>query len=278
MATVDDLQSDVQVVLNSIRPYIESISSLRWGPSDGALTIVFRSMLRRQYEALGVTSHLIANWQGFPVPQLLRPACEEFVWAKYLTSIPTAAAEVLVRCVNSKEVRDSLRAQDQCAGRSATRTLGLLPFLEEANNREASELELLRSLASNLDWPPGSRKTGRMPSLKWLAKKTNELDTYELIYHSTSRFVHFSAAELTRGAWYDPNTGATRISYAQFREVHGHLGLYWGLLLLVQTWNEVDEFLDVRVEIDVARITEAVCRIGEAGIPPIITAKELERS
>ena len=275
MAQVDRKQKDVQVILDSLRSYIDQISQFPWDPSDGVLTIVFRSTLRRQFEALEVSSYLIANRKGFSVAQLLRPACEEFIWSKYLTS-NLSDAEALVRCLCAKEIRESLHAEDQHVGRSAIRARGILPFLKKAEKQRTSERQLLRNLGRKLGWPKRDVDSGRFPSISWLARKTDELDTYKLIYHATSRFVHFSASELTRGAWYNPETGTASISFRQFRDVHGHLCLYWGVLLLFQTWNEVDSFLDQRSEIDVDAITEAVSRISESGRPPIITPEELQ--
>ncbi len=278
MVQVDDIQGDVQLVLDSMGPYVDRMSRFRWSPSDGVLSIVLRSTLRRQFDALEVISHLIADRTGFSAGQLLRPACEEMIWTKYLTSIPQAAAEALVRCCTSKEVREGLRAQDSVAGRTTTKALGLLPFLDEAEERRTSEREILKTLGRKLGWPARHTEKGKIPPISWLARKTNELDTYRLIYHATSRLVHFSASELTRGAWYDPNTGSATISHAQFRDVHGHLCLYWGVLLLIQIWHEMpEEFSGLLDEMHAAKIDEAVGRISKAGRPPIITAEELLR-
>ena len=274
---VDEIQQDVQLVLDSMRPYINSMSRFRLSPSDGGLNLIFRSTLCRQFDALEVISHLIANRNGFSAGQLLRPACEEFIWTKYLMSIPRDASESLVRCCVAYEVLKALQAQDQSAGRLVTKSLGLLPYLEKMEKQEPKRREVLRTLGQELSWPQNFIKRGTVPSMRWLASKTDEMDTYHLIYHATSRFVHFSASELARGAWYDPSTGSATITYPQFRGLHGHLCLYWGVLLLFQTWNEIPEgIMGVFDEMDIAKITEAVDRISKAGRPPIISAEELQ--
>ena len=281
MAKVDDIQADVQLVIDSMRTYINEIKTFQWDPSDGEICeIVFRSILCRQFDALEVVFHLISNWEGFPAGQLLRPACEEFIWTKYLTSIPSDAVEAIVRCCAAKEVRESLHAQDQSGGRTITKALGLLPFLEEANKRQPCVLELLRTLGRRLGWPKRNIEHGTIPSVSWLAGKAKEKETYNLIYHATSRFVHFSASELARGGSYDERTGIATISYAQSRDLHGYLCLYWGVLLFFQTWNEVASFLGEPAalsEQNATAITEAVNRIGASGEPAVITRQELQR-
>ena len=270
MAQVDDLQKDVQQILDSMRTYVEESCDLSWTDKDGFLTIVRRSILRRQFDSLEVISHLVKEGKGFAAGPLLRPACEEFIWTKYLGSISSDAAEELVICIGVDEQLKSLREQDKFAGRSVTKSLGLLPYLERMESRKKHINKRLRVLGKRLKWPEL-----KPPSIKWLARETKQLDTYNFIFHATSRFVHFSTTELFRRAWSNPSTKSTSISSSHFQNYWGQFSLHWGLILFLYTERELDQFLDISADIDQTTIIEAAERISKIGKPPIITAEEL---
>ena len=275
MAELNNLQKDVQLILDSMRTYVEKASELSWTPSDGYLTVVLRAILRRQFEALEVISHLVTERNGFIAGPLLRPACEEVIWATYLISIPSDDAQELIPCIAQGEVLKSLRAQDQSAGRSVTKTLGLLPYLKRAERGETEMLNKRQDLGRRLNWPKRDVESKRLPTIRWFAKRTNHQDTYKSIYHATSRFVHFSGVELLRRAWGNPYRKSVSISSDQFGAYWSQFSLYWGLKLLLETEMAVWESLDIAVEMDHTTILEAAERIGEIGKPPIITSEEL---
>ena len=275
MAKVDDLQRDVQVILDLMRAYVERASDLAWTTSDGLLPILLRAILRRQYESLQAISRLVTEEMGFAAGPLLRPACEEFIWTKYLLGIPEDAAEELLACVAADERLKSLRAQDNTAGRSVTQTLGLLGYLQDAERSKGVTRGRLSMVATRLQWPKDAIKKGQLPSIAWLAKKTKQYDTYTLVYHGTSRFVHFSVHELLRRAWTGLKAGRVTIGSDYFRNYWAHFSLHWGLILFVRTLAELVETLDVPVEVDDTILMEVAKRIGKTGKIPIITAAEL---
>lgn len=270
MAQVDDLQKDVQQILDSMRTYVEESSDVSWTGKDGLLTIVRRSILRRQFDSLEVISHLVKEGKGFAAGPLLRPACEEFIWTKYLGSISSDAAEELIIYIGADEQLKNLRAQDKFAGRSVTETLGLLPYLEHMESGKKHINKKLRVLRKRLKWPEN-----KIPSVSWLAKETKQRDIYDYIYHATSRFVHFSVHDLYRRAWGNPHTESISISSKHFQDYWGQFSLHWGLLLFLYTVIELDQFLDISADIDQTTTMEAAKRISKIGKPPIITAEEL---
>ena len=276
MAELNNLQKDVQLILDSMRTYVKEASELSWTQSDGFLTLALRAILHKQFEALEVISHLVVQRKGFIAGPLLRPACEELIWASYLVSIPSDAAEELIPCIAQDEVLKSLRAQDQSAGRSVTKTLGLLPHLQNAERAEIDRRKRLQVLGQWLNWPKRDVERGQLPSIRWLAKSTNHQDTYKLIYHATSRFVHFSVAELLRRAWGNPYKKSVSISSDQFGAYWSQFSLHWGLILFLDTAIALYEILKISAEIDQTIFLKAAERIGEIGKPPIITAAELD--
>ena len=117
MMNVDDLQKDVQLVLDSMRSFVEAASDLTWSPSDGFLPVIYRSILRRQFDSLDAISHLVAQKRGDSAITLLRPSCEELIWIKYLASIAATDAEKLIVNITDLELINSLKAQDDYGGR-----------------------------------------------------------------------------------------------------------------------------------------------------------------
>ena len=275
MAQVDDLQKNVQQILDSMRTYVEKSSDITWKDKDDFLTIALISIIRRQFDSLEVISHLVKAGKGFAAGPLLRPACEELIWMKYLVSIELDAAKKLIIYLGREEQLKSLRAQDNFAGRSATETLGLLPYLEKMESLEENMYEKLRCLGKRLNWPQRNIDRGQFPSVSWLAKKNNQQDIYDCIYHATSRFVHFSVQELCRRAWGNPYTESISIRSIHFQDYWGQFSLHWGLILFLDTVIEFSQFLEVSADIDQTTILEAAERISKIGKPPIIIAEEL---
>lgn len=278
MLQVDEVQKDVQRILEAVRACVDEVSNLPWKTTDGYFTLILRSILRRQFDSLDTISYLVSEEKGFATGPLLRPSCEELIWTKYLTSIPSKLVEQLIVCSAQAESLRSLRAQYKAAGRDATNELGLLHYYDEAKKRESERRRMLRILGRELRWPEKNIKDGELPSVSWLAKRAGERETYELIYHATSRFVHFSPHELLRRAWGNPFTESMSITSKRLESYWGHFSLHWGLLLFLRTSAVIFENLDGQMlaELDAATVLATAERIGKIGRPPIITAEELE--
>ena len=115
---------------------------------------------------------------------------------------------------------------------------------------------------------------GRLPSMKWLARKTGDTRSYRFIYHATSRHVHFSTGELLRHAWVS-RAGAS-IRTVHFRSYWENFALSWGLrLFLDSTIQLVGNIGTLEAQLDSDKILAAAEWIGEFGQVPIITAREL---
>lgn len=271
---VDELQSDVQIVLDSIKPCVDVTSDYAWEPSNGYLELIFRSILISQYDALDTISHLVGAGRGYAAPPILRPACEEVIWLKYLTAISKEDANHLLTLMTKLEIDDSLIAQDDYAGKKVTRGLGLESYLRGVGKRRKILRNNVRELGKKLNWPRHSVQNGEIPKLKWLAKETEHIEIYNFLYHATSRFVHYSSAELLRRTWGKP--GQVSIRSIHFQDYWGAFALYWGLRLLFDAVIEICDKTDVPItELNTDELFAASERIGEHGAIPIITAEEL---
>ena len=276
MNVIDDMQKDVQVVLDSMRTFVEATSDLNWSMKDGFLLVVRRAILVRQFDTLEVISSLVRTNKGYAAGPLIRPACEELIWLKYLSKLPDTDAEELIILTADNEMLRSLRAQDKYGGREVSKSLGLVPYLENAERREKETKCKLQELGKKLGWHKNYVKPGRLPSMRWFAEKTNEKAMYDFLYLATSRFVHFSVPELLRRAWGNPQTSDVSVRSIHFRDYWGMFSLLWGLrLFLDSAIIFCDDSNLPDVSLDKAHLLEAAKRIGKYGQVPIITAEEL---
>lgn len=276
MSRKDELRLAVADILQALGPAVERSSKLKWSPTDGTLPIIRSAMLRRQYECLSVAVDLVDNSKGFAAVALLRPACEEFLWAKYLSSLKPSDAENLLVLMGQREVRDSLAAQDSHTGRAVSDDLGLTRYVAQ---HEASAKALnarTKALGTKLGWDKRTIEGAKLPSVAFVAKAVGETSIYRFLYHASSRYVHFSPAELLRRAW--GRTGNVTVSSMHFTDYWGSFVLYWGVYLISSTLPillELGDELHLGDSIDGDRLISAARRICEHGAVPIITAEEL---
>lgn len=278
MSNLSQLKNDTQTILDSLSDLVDAYSDLEWSPSDGFLPIVCRAIIRRQYDSLESISYLVSSQRGYAAAPMLRPSCEEFIWSKYLLDIPSLDAQQLVTYIANDEIYRSLRAQSKAYGKSLSKEHGILPYLEEQKRNRKNLQHNLRDLGRRLKWPERSVNNSTTPSMWWLAKQTKEEETYELIYHATSRFVHFSTSELLRRAW--GNRYGVSVRSVHFGDYWSQFSLHWGLILFIGSVVEILSADCLGSEVTLAvddeqAISQAAARISKIGKPPIITAEEL---
>ena len=271
------LQQEVQKFVELMGPFIEVNSSFQWEPDDGYLPVIFRAIIRRQFDGLQAISTMVREGIGFATAPLLRPACEEFIWTKYLVHISETDAQRLVKYLALAEIGRNLDAQDRFAGRRVTEELGLLPYLKSTERSMDTVSDKLIDVGKRLGWPKNVVNRGRLPSMMWIANATGEKDKYDYIYHATSRFVHFSVHELQRRTWGSPREGKFAVDSQYFGNYWAHFSLYWGLQLLLETLGALTHtdlliYTESEDDDEMLQIAERIARIGR---PPIITAEEL---
>ena len=276
MSIVEELCKDVLLILDLNREYIEEASELHWKHSDGVFPLIPKTILRRQFDSLEAISLLVDKGMGFAAGPVLRPSCEEFIWVKYLLSIPLPTAEGLIRCMAAGEVYDGLNAQYKAAGIDGMQNLGLMLHFDRIKRERKDRNKLLREIGASLNWPEDTIKRAGLPSVAWLAKKTGERLTYDHIYAATSRFVHFSPSVLLKLSWYQGKSAT--ITSRTFETYWSRFCLYWGVQLFSETAVLIygHSTMPDDSSIDYPTIISAAKRIRESGIPPLITAEELE--
>lgn len=287
MEDLDVLRGEVEQVLNLSRAYVERRDEMECEPDPGDsrtfssfFEASLRALLLKQFESLEVILDLVGRNKGAVAGPLLRPACEEFIWIRYLRTIPLGSSEKILRLAGLEEGYDSLTAIDETAGKAATEELGLTPYLRICRELKDKRCSDLREIAKELDWPKRKRI---LPSVSWLAKKVGEEYVYGIVYHATSRFVHFSPSELNRRVWWSKPDKKLLISSAFLSHQWNVFSLHWGALLFIYTMREIlgfpiiseDDRAMGRDEIDLPSIERIGERIEKRGSPPIISSREL---
>ena len=93
-----ELVGSARALLGCLLPWIEEVSVRDWKEASGFAPVLRRSVLRRQFEALEVTVDLVESERGFAAVPLVRPACEEVLWLRYLEQLTVEDAKVLTEC------------------------------------------------------------------------------------------------------------------------------------------------------------------------------------
>lgn len=274
---VEELARNVQGFIEEQGRYVDAVSKVNWKPGDGFLGLVYRSILRRQQDALATIVELTLNGRGHSAMTLLRPSCEELIWVKYLRKIDEQVAERIVTLLGPVELYKTLNAQQGYFGKKWMRQLDIPDaYVEEVNQNKITAEKELESIGQTLNW---NLKPGQyLPSVAFMAKKTESKKLYNYLYHSTSRTVHFSVSELYRRIWEQPGQpGVWTVRSEHYNKYFSEYSLYWGWRLYVDTHLELGFlFPDEEPEgFNADRLLESGKYIGQRGQMPIVTAYEL---
>ena len=222
------LVKSTRALLACLSPWIQEVSVVDWNGATGFTPILRRSALRRQFEALEVGVELVASERGYAAVPLLRPACEELLWLKYLDKLTADDGNLLSECwIRSGLLRD-LNAQAGEVGAEGMMAMGLGPALKASRSKESVVQHKLRGLGKRLGWPNVSK--GRVPSIRFIAEATDSESLYRFLYHAVSRYVHFSPVELSRLGWGRP--GRLELSSKTYEPVWAVFALSWSTRLL----------------------------------------------
>lgn len=232
--------------------------------------------MRRQYDALESIVDSIERGQGHSAVPLLRPACEEFLWIKFLRGIDEETRETIIWAKAQIEVGDTIANQFQYIGEQGMKNLGFRAGFVKKRiaDRKHAEQEM-KNIGNKLKW---NLKRGFFPSVASIARRVNEEQTYRLIYSATSRAVHFNVAELYRRAW--GTKEKVTISSSNMNRYWSHFCLFWGWGLFALILKEmVEEFEKNNWPIagfaDDAEMEKLIEEWSKVGPVSIITAEEM---
>lgn len=269
------LVENVRALLSGMSSWIDQASVLDWDGTQGYLPVVRRSMLRRQFESLGVAVSLVEARHGYAAVPLLRPACEELLWLRYLNTLQQASARQLVDHMIGFGLSRDLEAQAAEVGDEEMASLGLSSALAGFRSSAPARLAGLRTLGRELQWPSRVVREGDIPSTWFVAKACRSESLYRFLYHATSRYVHFSAVELARRGWGHP--GRLEVSSDVYEPVWASFSLSWGTRLFGFTLSESLEALRSEgvPEPDFGSLQPVLDQIVAVPLIPLVTPDEL---
>lgn len=258
------------------KPVVDSISTLEWKTSMGFWTILCRCVMRRQYDALESIVDSVERGQGHSAVPLLRPACEEFLWVKFLRGIDEKNRETIIWAKAQIEVGDTVANQFQYIGEKGMKNLGFRAgFVKKRLAQRTQAQQEMKSVGKKLNW---NLKKGLFPSVASIARTVGEERTYRLIYSATSRAVHFNVAELYRRAW--GTKERVTISSLNMNRYWSHFCLFWGWGLFALILKEISEEFEknnwpISNFADDAEMKKLIEEWAKAGPVSIITAEEM---
>jgi hypothetical protein len=267
------LRASVQVILTRIRPWVEAKSRVEWNLGAPIVPILFNAIIRRQFEFLETIALLAENGRGYAGAPLLRPACEERIWAKYLRQIDPPDAEKLILVMNMYETNRNLEAQENYTSPAIMQELGLTEHIQRSRGIIENVMNDIQQLGQRLSWDARNVTRKELPSIWWIAKETGLEKLYRFLYHGTSRYVHFNSVELMRRIW--GRSGLMNLDSVTYSDYWAAFSLYWGLQLYLQTAHEIFPSEHVIADADSPVVAEAVKTISDHGAIPLITAEEL---
>ncbi len=276
MTDREQLVKSVRRLLACLSPWIEEVSVLDWNGTAGFAPVLRRSALRRQFEALGVSVGLVESEHGYAAVPLLRPACEELLWLRYLEKLSTDDAKLLAECwIHSGLLRD-LYAQAGEVGEEEMLKMGLAPALKAFRSRESVVQQKLKGLGRRLGWPDRAVSKGSIPSMWFIAEATDSESLYRLLYHAASRYVHFSPVELARRGWGRP--GRLELSSQTYEPIWAAFALSWSPRLLGLSMIAASNALEAEgvSKPDEEALQEAFDRISDVPLRPLVTPEELQ--
>jgi hypothetical protein len=259
--------------------FIAKLPALIMSSVAGDLSaLVARFVLERQTEALRAAVVLAENSLGHLALPLVRPACEERIWAAYLYSLERGARERLLFHMSIFESANTVNAQQQFLGSKAMRRLGFPKSFVTAQSRLRKEAgDGFERIGQDLGWPAEARP---LPSLGWIASHTSLDSLYSFLYAASSKGVHFSPGEVLRSGWSQnpgPDAPVTLMAepYVEYRTA---FSIHWMSSLLIDTVLVLVEHGPLSgMQLDEGAsevIGSAAQQIGSAGRPPIALAAE----
>ncbi|WP_140394459.1 DUF5677 domain-containing protein [Streptomyces recifensis] len=163
---------------------------------------LFRASLSRQAGALRVSGLAFAELgSAHLLAGLARKSFEEFVWLKYLHTLPVDRRRKVTHAFAAFELGTLAVGQMQTFGARYMRKIGFeKKFVDHLHESAKVARDELAAEAVSLGWPQGEDGKFSPPSISTLVSKVGLQSEYQDIYGASSRSVHFSVSDSLRRA------------------------------------------------------------------------------
>ena len=111
--------------------HVENMKVVSWVPGKkGFFELIAKAAVIRQHEGFSAIADLVLMERGDAAVALLRPACEEFIVLRYLTTIDREDADALLLLSAQRDIDTALTAQHEYSGADVMRELKLTESYE----------------------------------------------------------------------------------------------------------------------------------------------------
>jgi hypothetical protein len=185
------------------------------GPADFSTALILRCIARKTQESLSTIVGLAEREQGYYAMALLRPMCEELIFARFLKTLPREDATKYIQKRIMLDRFEGLLAQNNFFDEIQEKYPVDVSWRGERHPAELQDLskrvveyrDELREFGSKHGW--GSKPS---PSVKQMAERTDSLAEYEFFYHAASNAVHANLHHLGRMVWKNFDKGIVSIT------------------------------------------------------------------
>ena len=219
------------------------------GEFDGLTTPwALRCIIRKTQEALETVLRIAEEGIAYYATPLLRPMCEELIFARYLRTLTEEDAKRYLELKTILEILQGIKAQRDFFPKAQEEVLPSHIY-EEVHGREGKSHPVeppdldyritlikreLKDLGKKLGWD-----RSQYPSVKFMAEATDSLSEYEFFYHAASGSVHANTHHLARMVWGNAQANKYSISNRNFNEYYHRFVLVYGTWLGMEITNEV---------------------------------------
>jgi hypothetical protein len=253
------------------------------GPADFSTSLILRCIAKKTQESLSTIVGLAEREQGYYAMALLRPMCEELIFARFLKTLPREDASKYIGYRIMLDLYEGLlaqknffdQAQEEWSIEESWRGEPHSGEIQDLPTKVVEQKDELRKFGSRHSW--GSRPS---PSVKQMAERTDSLAEYEFFYHAASNAVHANLHHLGRMVWKNFDKGVVSITNKNFDAYYRAFVLTYGVWLTHEVMNEVmEEFPDQWREEDrdiyATWLGALIVPAISLRRPPIVTTEEL---
>lgn len=209
------ISTSVDKVLESIEGFVNAISSgvpATNQPSDFGVPLLLRCVAKRSQESLVAITKLVGSVQAYYAMPLLRPMCEDFIFIRFMKSLPRSEADGYLYEKVMLDLLEGLEAQrsffdtvqeeypDSVKERYKPHRAEALDLPTEIRERKTR----LKDFGKKLGWG-----NTHAPKVRYMAKATGIDDEYAFFYSATSSAVHANLHYIWRMVWGNSDAGMT---------------------------------------------------------------------
>jgi Family of unknown function (DUF5677) len=220
------LRTCAERILELTAPSVDLICNLVKFPIVSR-DLAIRCIIKRAQECFSAVVDLVDHRRGHVAMALLRPMCEDYIFAEWLLTLPKDLADNYVRDRATEEILSGQIAQARFFPRARER------FGRESRPADQARIDALeesvdlirkkiRASGERLGW-------GRQlaPSVQRMAKDGSNAEVYEFFYRGASRAVHSSLHQMIRMVWGDFSSGEFSIASTNFEQYYRRFALVY---------------------------------------------------